>query len=937
MRLLTTLVLAARLVVAIANDAATCSDVKEFYRDNACCGAGSRTVCVPNATAQVEELVATIFKVAVGPTSTDCILHEMARTPFSQERRAECTNVPLAFRTTLSPRVLLDPKRSENEYTSFVATHSPDRRVRFRLLASTPLQTDTTTVAYTHAATANNFWHTLTLNATHFLVAVRGKAYRKTEAASGLYAFERDTLRRTAWTGIHAALDATLVTRYAPVITEEGHVWAAHWGWMDSSSVAWTVFDKHDWTSFETLSLKGRFDFVQRGYSVNGPIANLKVDNDAQCGQRVYISSGGIFYVASMQFSQRTRAAGFPTSPQSASQNKGQVDCWCSKTKAPCPEAAWPYYNGASSGLDRNLAFSTVYDWMLNTNRSDSTGALMQATCDEIQNGWRRDGTTEPGWRIDDLVPYFYVVSLTTVNSTVLPTGTVLSTLASRVKLQVLGVTGCDESAATQDDCYKVAYYGGHYDTPSLGMELNATNHGTVTLASLHYVATSHAAVTLVTDSGREHQLTHVVHESLAPATNFDGTINLDALYDECQATEAWAAYNHTKGEGVDGYPITNFAGLTIGVKFRLNDAIPASARESMRTFGGNNWVPGSHDGNRTLFIPFGNAHILSFDAYHVTQPILMLQRALQTARDQAAAANDTTAFRAALGRHPEIVALRKQQRALLSAYDASFKENSIHAIDAKTGVHKWSTMLEGVDQWHVEFTNLISWFPQKIDAATANALATDIHKDSDANNVVPYGANLIASTKGGTLASLSQADGSINWIKKVAPGTHVGGAAPGNFGGLCVTTSGFAVLFSAMVGAIPESPTWITKAGTVVTAEQTLLTFVAVSDGTVVHEEVVHLTGGAGAVSCIENTVVATCAATTTAAPRACTYVATREGVTVQDSHAASLLPNQAILDPESGAPVRPHIDVSQSMICDGIDCYSYNGGNSVEKYRMS
>jgi len=540
----------------------------------------------------------------------------------------------------------------------------------------------------------------------------------------------------------------------------------------------------------------------------------------------------------------------------------------------------------------------------------------------------RSTSSSRPAFKASNLLPLAFVVSL---NDTV-PINTVLSG-ANNVKLVVTASPGAG--------VHNVAYWAGYYNTPSTNAPLTYVASGTtqyVLLATVSQLILDHVYVTASTTNGAaiypgQVKSTSSVVQSTYDISSFSDPITMSSsLIDICATTTSFASIT---ASFAGSSQTLDLSGVTVKQKYALGDAIPSDGQASTFSTGSDNWHAAAiDDKTNTLFAAFGNGAVNSFDRYQVLLPVLNLQKKVITDRLTAIQNQDVVALKAAKAEHAQILALNAQQMALLSDFDKYYKEDSVHAIDSMTGALKWSTQLEGTDPMLLTLANpsLVQPFGF-FDPAAASALGIDSFGDFDANNVAFHGKSVYASTKGGTMAVMDKDTGAILRVHKYAPGVAAGGAAPGNYAGTCVTTTGIMIGFATTITAPFNTPTgqyaWIMDSGLMIKKGNSILVgWDPVRDVELWSYEVqAPVAAQAGGISCIEDRVLAICPE----GVGTCNYDA-HTGAISQTVIPSPMLDNGAF---ESFAGTNTAF-TTKSFICDGPECWSWNDGAYINKFVM-
>lgn len=804
---------------------------------------------------------------------------------------------------------------SDSPYSRYLGNFT-DSSIRFRLNVSGEIAQGADAAS---AAGAQNFLHSMTLTENYVLLGVRDTpGFVPSESfgwpsLSGVYRFDRNTLQNMGRYQGDPMVKKN-VMRYAPIVAE-GSVFSTHWGYMDPHARHLHKGSLETWTHIESRDVGADFGVMRAGQGIAGPLASQKSDDD-QCGTRLFLSSMSFAYYSALNDLEPSRPLGLESSNPSP---RGRLQCYCSKTMQTCwdlsNEGERPekyYFNGIEGGMPAD--FSTVEQKHVNTARSDFMGTLRQLSCGNVA-----DGSFNVG---EDLIPKAFMVEL----DGNVEEGVVLeSDPTERVKLLVEA-----DAASSCPNCYNVSYYAGHYNTPTIDSELSVADCDScakVRIKTLKKVFLDHGYARAVslgsedTDHPRPNKafVNATVVETEYAVSSFAADISLSTkLGTICQDTLQWSTLNHSIAGIVD------FSGITLKAKYRVGDVLPPDARKAVHSTGSNAWTNCAvHDDSDTLLCGFGNAASHSFDRYFVMKPVLDLQRKIEKRRAEAVRDHNLDAFRDAISRHDNILELNKKQMALLSPYDAAFKENAVHAINTETGELKWATQLEGSDQWFVAYMSQSS-FDEYWDVAAASAFATDVWKDSDVNNVVVKGDVVYASTKGGTLASIDLNTGAVKATHRFAPGSPAGNAAPANYGGMCVTSDNVVVAL-ATANVSPAADTgdysWITASGVRIPKEGGILVAWDADQNKELWAKQVDTKNVVGGVSCIEDRILAVCPTST----KKCNY-GSRDGAISQELD----LGDVQIAGNEMAT-------VTTSVLCDGGVCFSWAGGNVVQKLFMA
>jgi hypothetical protein len=766
-----------------------------------------------------------------------------------------------------------------------------------------------------------NFWHSMSITPKHLYIGVRdtpgfvpSESVGIGQSLSGVYQINRETLEVDNFFGGILDPNSGLkknVMRYAPVVAD-GSVFSSHWGYLDPTSRFLYKTNISDFSQSVKLDMGA---LLEQGYvagrGIAGPMANQK--SDSTCGTRLFMSSMSYGYFSPFNGLDQTRPIGL----DDMQEHRGRVTCICSKTMETCPD--WVngyYYNGKAGGMPKD--FDTVEEKHVNTLRADDLGTVRQMKCIDLATPIS----------VGRLIPKSMVVEL----NISAPVGSILEgdlSLKPR-KLEVLS-----SAADVCPMCVSVQYYAGHYNTPTIGMLLKTKSpRASYSLLSVRSITLDHGYAINAAQSQPGKSFTVAgVAESNFPISSFSETILLSTNVDLLATCETTAAFSSVVTLDADAYypgsasKSIDFSGVTVKMKYSVGATLPSDAKKSVHSFGSNVWTPCAIDEQSdTLLCPFGNAHMFSFDRYQASLPALKIQRELEAARVSAIDANDKVAFQTVLSRHSEILAASSLAHSLMSEYDTHFKEDSIHAIDTKTGALKWGTKLEGADQWFLGLQSQ-SNFDVYWDSGAASAYGTDVWKDIDTNNVGVNDGIVYVSTKGGTLATLNLETGAVIATHRYAPGSPAGGAAPGNYGGMCVSKDGLVATLattqtSPSAGTGPVS--WISADGKQVPRNKGLVSVWDSISQIELWSVVIDQESAVGGISCIEDRVFAVCAS----GYGMCNYDARTGAV------------SQSLVD--SGAPrglagsSGQLTYTTKSVMCDGPDCFAWNDGNSVSKYKM-
>ena len=686
----------------------------------------------------------------------------------------------------------------------------------------------------THVASTNvtrgsrNFQHSTLLTDDAVFLSVRHSYGLGNDGESGLYKFYRSNLSLA-----YRVIDH--VPRYAPVMVGD-YVYTTNWGFFDAGARYIIKTHKNNPADSRRVEVGGYFNLMRAGQSIGGVMGSWPSDNST-CGTHLFVSSIAFAYYAPMNVAENTRPVGLDNLPET----RGRMACFCSTDMSPCWDAY--YFNGKDGGMPNE--FPTVLNKHINIARSDYLGTVRQAPC------------TVAAMSVDNLLPYAFEVGM----SRSVAVGDILSTGTRKLKALSSGTT------------INVTYYGGHHNTPHLGMVL-ADSVGNVTLTSVNkvYLEHSFAAGVDANLDGPNNNKAYVVpayFKTVWSISSFADTIDFasDATYaSSCIASTTYNAVQVVDANYFyDGQPaaIVDYSGITIKVKYALNSTLPVDARKAVHSAGSNSWTPSTVvDG--IIYAPFGNAHYLSADRQLVMQPVLEMQKESERLRVQAIVEDNATAFRAAAATQASIIQLYNQQKVLLSEYDRSFVEDSVHAINATDGSLLWASGIEGTDPWFLAYT-ASSKFDEYWDSDEASTLITDIWKDVDVNNVYVVGQTVYAWSKGGTLATLDKNTGAVLKVKRYAPGHPAGSSAPANYGGACVLDDGsFAAYATLKVGVssqLSSTPhvSWIYQDGTRgLTNQSVLYIWNPNTDKETVHIVDVDGTKYAGGISCLKNKVYA-------------------------------------------------------------------------------
>lgn len=691
-----------------------------------------------------------------------------------------------------------------------------------------------------------NFMRSTAIHPKYFLAGVRETpAFIPNAAAglpfgsnSGIYKLNRTTLATVEifkGPGTFAGQPVTdFVTRYAPLITDGGlYTFGTNMAFGFSGPALLCRVAVEDFTQHNCLNVgadlnpPGSF-----GWGLNGPIGSATAHDDATCGTRVFVSDFSFGYFSPFNSDPQTRSLGM----DALHKHRGRVQCYCSKTMTPCWDSY--YFNGKSGGMTD--AVTTVASVHVNPVRSDHVATIRQLPCTDIATPISAD----------KLIGNFTVE----LGEAVSP-GTILVNAAATVRLHVV--------ASRTDVCPKcvdVTYDTAHWNTPVLNMALvSAGGSITTPLVAVSALRLLHAYTTTVTPpdfvSATKASVITALTSTTHSITSFTDPVDLSSLSTTCSATLAHAAI-------VTGFSgeTTDFSGITLFVKLSVGETVPVDGQAGLITAGGDFWNACANNGE-TLFCPSGNAHAYSVDRHFVMKPVLDLQFVVEAETLAAAQAGNRAAFETAVARQTEVLALYKTQLALLSPFDAAFKEDAVHAIDTKTGTLKWSTAIEGVDNWLQSSMNHGATFDAKWTSLASETFAVQIWKDADINFVALDEGHVLTSSKGGRRAILDVTTGAVVSVSKWAVGTAAGTAAPGNYQGNCVTQDGIMVSYGSLTGrSAASNAVWVTQTGEILYKNQTIVTAYNTRTQTLLWEKAVNKNGGAGPIHCVEHSAIALC-----------------------------------------------------------------------------
>jgi len=881
------------------NSNPVCSAVRQVYQNSACCGeGGGSAVCVSPS----------VPSTALG--RVDCF----AAVQSTHSVLPGCESIlqwKSATRTKLSGSHVA---QDSNAYTRYLSSNGD---IEFVWMNSSAI---TTSIATAESHPFRNFQHSMTITPDYLLLGVWDDSAASIDqlfgvvpTLSGVYKLDRNTLQPLDYFGGPTDYKFN-VMRYAPVVADN-YVFSVNCAMhLNSTSTQKGYLYRTPLNDFSTVSrrdIMADFGVTHGGAVVTGPLAT-QVSDDSTCGTRIFVGSASLDYLTSFNVNEQSRPLGLSVEER----NRGRVGCYCSLTLAPCP--SWTsgyYYNGKPDPLP--ASFGAVQEMHVNRGRSDFLGTIRQVSCTNLAS---------LQLKTDRVIPYAFTVTLsgaTTVNN-------VLYTADNKIKLWVIG--GANST-------YNVSYWGGYYNTPTTGLTLLQYPSGSsVTLTSVTTVILDHAYTKGVITSGQPG------YPSLAVGLTIDGNARLNSaiayvsyaissftdsltipqsILDTCATTNAFAAVK------VSPVMTEDFSGVTLKMKYAVGDAIPPDGQKATFSTGASFANPCAvDDSTDTLYCPSGNAGMQSFDRQQVLRPVAVLKDRYEAARVAAVNAGDFTALKAAIGGHAEVLALNAQQMALLSPFEAHFKEDAIHAIDTKTGQLKWATQIEGVDSFFMAFNSLVMYDFYWNDAAISALGAYSQAKDNDANGVAFKGDLVYAATKGARFAIMDKTTGELFNTHQYAPNTVVGGSA---FGGFCVTSSGIAVAFATTDPQLGTSwhqnnpYSWITDSGTRITNGNSILAaWDPVRD---VELWAIEIQGGQsqGAVSCIEDRVIAVCPG----GVGTCNYDAFKGTIS------QTIIPNPKY-DKSHAFSVFHLTSMAKSMICDGPECWTWNDGAYVNKFVM-
>ena len=875
-----------------------CDAVRQVYQNSACCGeGGGSAVCVapsvPSTALGISDCFAAVQSTHAVLPGCESVLQ------YKQTTRVKNSGTHFA--------------QDDNAYTRYLAATGDVQFVWKKASSLFPNSTSLTSRAETDPF--RNFQHSITITPTHLLLGVYDATpkfgiYVVKPSISGVYKLDRDTLQLVD-TFIGPPDYIFNVMRYAPVVADN-YVFSVNWAYHPNASstqkgylYATPYSNFSDFANLKRRDIIADFGVSFGGFGVTGPLASHP-SGDAQCGTHIYVGSNSYSYAPIASTNEQNRPLGL----NAEELNRGRIGCYCSRTMQPCP--SWKngyYYNGKPGPLP--ASFDTVQEIHLNRARTDFLGTISQVSCANL---------TE--FKVSRLIPYAFTVTLD--ESTQI--GNVLFD-NNRVKLYVLSGGG----GGAQSNVYNLTYWGGYYNTPTVGMTLFQWPSGLPRkLLSLNSVVLDMAYSTGIAlqpkgtnvDAMPSNALINasIIYSSYA-TSSFDDTITISpAVVQTCASTSQYAAVK------VSGGKYEDFSGMTLKLKYAAGEFLPVGARKSTLTLGSSFWNPCAVEGD-ILFCPSGNGFMSSFDRQQIFAPVIVLDLYYTYAKIAAINKHDPVALKAAIAGHASVLALNAQQAATLSEFDAHFKEDAVHAIDANTGELLWSTQIEGVDSWFLTLNSLVDknfmW-----NYAAISALGAQAYGDYDANGVVVKGDLVYVSTKGGKITVVDKLSGTLLKTHQYAPATVLGAA---NYGGFCVTASGVAVGhattnqgYTPLVDYVgPYS--WMTQSGTLISNYNSILAaWDPVRDVELWAVEIKGGTSQAG-ISCVEDRVLAACPE----GVGTCNYDAFSGKIS------QTVIPNPA-RDANHLFAANTVTSKTKSFICDGPECFAWNDGAYVNKFVM-